>query len=261
MGQGPAAEQPHIAMLEALAFLTVVRVGADRRPPGRASLLAFPVVGLALGAVWSLAAWGAAGLWGPLVAAAAVSIVDLGLTGGLHLDAVADLADGWASRRPADEAREIMRDPAVGAVGAAVLGVAQLSRFALLALAATEAASGAATGIRWWWLVVPPVAGRAAMVWVLGRSRDPGPDAPQSLTSALSPVGWRIVAGAVGVALVLAGAAAGLRGLGAVAAGMLLAEGGRAWSQERFGCLAGDTVGAVGIAVEILALAVLTARL
>ena len=55
-------------MREALAFLTILPVGARDRPPGRGSLLAFPLVGLALGAVWALAGWGATRLWGPLVA-------------------------------------------------------------------------------------------------------------------------------------------------------------------------------------------------
>src|SRR5256884_6884749 len=123
-------------MRDALAFLTVLPVGARDRPPGRRSLLAFPLVGLVLGAVWALTAWGATRLWGPLVAAAAVGLVDLGLTGGLHLDAVADLADGWASRRPPEEALAGMRDPALRAVGASVLFATLPGRGSLVALLA-----------------------------------------------------------------------------------------------------------------------------
>src|SRR4030088_432441 len=105
-------------MRDALAFLTVLPVGARDRPPGRRSLLAFPLVGLVVGAIWALAAYGASRLWGPWPAAAGVV---LALPGGLHLDAVADVADGWASRLPAQRALEVMRDPAIGAVGAASL--------------------------------------------------------------------------------------------------------------------------------------------
>ena len=115
-------------MRDALAFLTILPVGARDRPPGRRSLLAFPLVGLAVGVVWALAAYGASWLWGPWPAAAVVILADLALTGGLHLDAVADVADGWASRLPTQRALEVMRDPAIGAVGAASLGAVLLAR-------------------------------------------------------------------------------------------------------------------------------------
>ena len=85
-------------MRDALAFLTILPVGARGAPPARRSLLAFPLVGLVVGVVWALAAYGASWLWGPWPAAAVVVVADLALTGGLHLDAVADVADGWASR-------------------------------------------------------------------------------------------------------------------------------------------------------------------
>ena len=237
-------------MREALAFLTVLPVGARDRPPGRSSLLAFPVVGLALGAIWALAAWGATWLWGPLVAAAAVTLVDLGLTGGLHLDAVADLADGWASRRPPEEALAVMRDPAVGAIGAAVLFATLLLRWSLIAVLAARG--------RWGSLVVAPVAGRAAMVSVLGGSRRA---AGGSLAEPLVAAGWTITAAVAATAAAASGIAAGVRGVGAVALGTLLADGGARWSRRRFGSLPGDVVGAAGIAAEILALALLSARL
>src|SRR6266566_4636734 len=125
-------------MRDALAFLTILPVGARDRPPGRRSLLAFPLVGLAVGAVWALAAYGASWLWGPWPAAAVVVLADLALTGALHLDAVADVADRWASRLPAERAVEVMRDPAIGAVGTASVGVALILRWSFIAVLASQ---------------------------------------------------------------------------------------------------------------------------
>ena len=51
----------------------------------------------------------------PLLALATIAL----LTGGLHLDGLADFADGLGSRRPAAEALAIMKDSAIGALGAA----------------------------------------------------------------------------------------------------------------------------------------------
>ena len=105
-------------MRAALSFLTVLPVGGRHAPPGRSALLAFPLAGLVLGAGWALAGWAGTTLWTPLVGAALVVALDLLVTGGLHADALADVADGVASRRRGAEALSVMRDPRVGAVGA-----------------------------------------------------------------------------------------------------------------------------------------------
>lgn len=258
-------------MLDALAFLTILPVGARSRPPGRAGLLAFPLVGLLLGALWALAAWGASWLWGPLAGAAAVLVVDLGVTGGLHLDAVADVADGWACRKPATETLAVMRDPAIGAVGAAVLGVVLLARWSLLAAVAGHG--------HWLALVVPPVLGRAAMVLVIARSGRPAPEgtpaphgtpagegtpAPAGRPSLVQPLlgaGWPVAACAGVLAGAVAVLAAGIRGLAAVALAVTAAETGARWARRRLGGVSGDVVGAVGVAAEIGALACIAARL
>jgi adenosylcobinamide-GDP ribazoletransferase len=240
-------------MREALAFLTVLPVGARSRPPGRAGLFAFPLVGLALGGLWALVAWAGSRLWGPWPAAAAVILVDLGVTGALHLDAVADLADGWASRRPPEEALAIMRDPSIGAVGAAALAATLLVRWSFIA--------ALATGHRWPLLVVAPIAGRAAMVWVLARSDRAAGIGGTSLALPLLAAGRRVAPAALLLAAVASAATAGLRGVGALLVGIAAAEGGARWARRRFGGVAGDIVGAVGVAGEILALAVLSAHI
>lgn len=240
----------------AFGFLTILPFGRPDRPPGRGALVAFPIVGLVLGAGWAAAGWAAFQLWGALPAAAAILLVDIALTGGLHLDAVADLADGWASRKPAEGALQAMRDPAIGAVGATVLMTTLLARWSLLAVLVRLAASGG----HWWLLAAPPVAGRAAMVWALGRSARTQEGTPSSLTHAFAAPRAGVVLGATGVGALAMGLAGGWRGLLALGAGALVAAGMGVWSRRRFGRLPGDAVGAAGIVAEVVALAVLSAH-
>src|SRR5262249_56950232 len=88
----------------------------------RASL-GLPAVGLLLSvpAAAVLLAAEAGGHSGPrrlLAAALAIGVLAL-LTGGLHLDGLADTADGLGSRRLRDEALAIMRRSDIGSVRAA----------------------------------------------------------------------------------------------------------------------------------------------
>ncbi len=67
----------------------------------------------------------------PLLALATIAL----LTGGLHLDGLADFADGLGSRRSGPEAVAIMRDSAIGAMGAITLVFVLLAEVASLSLA------------------------------------------------------------------------------------------------------------------------------
>jgi adenosylcobinamide-GDP ribazoletransferase len=112
--------------------LTVLRVRppqrVDRRVAGRAMVLA-PLVGLVLGLVVVAAVWTLGGGGLPLVSpadptlpAAAVVVAALALlTRGLHLDGLADAADGLGSGRDVEGALAVMRRGDVGPFGVVTL--------------------------------------------------------------------------------------------------------------------------------------------
>jgi adenosylcobinamide-GDP ribazoletransferase len=121
------------AVRSALAFLTVLPVAARDGAPGeRLGRALFPAIGLLLG----LAAWGA--LWlgtlaaGPLFGAVAALAALALLTGGLHLDGLADCADGLLASGGRERRLEIMRDPRLGAFGVTALVLVLLADVALL---------------------------------------------------------------------------------------------------------------------------------
>lgn len=118
----------------AVSFLTVLPVAnADGSPGERLGRAYFPavgaIVGLAAGVVFLV---GAATTTPVLAAAAAVATLVL-LTGAIHLDGLADSADGLLSRGGVARRLEVMRDPRLGTYGVTaivlvlVLEVAALS--------------------------------------------------------------------------------------------------------------------------------------
>ena len=123
-------------LLAAIAFLTRLpvpaRVWAEAsRPP--VQLPWYPVVGLLIGALLS----GLACLLSrepPLLTAALLLLAWTGITGGLHLDGLADSADAWVGGL-GDRARtlEIMKDPRSGPMGVTAIVVVLLLKFAALA--------------------------------------------------------------------------------------------------------------------------------
>jgi len=117
-------------MRRAIAFLTPF---GPASVPDPGALDWFPVVGAAIGLAVGGAWWLATKAWPPIAAAAVVVVVDVALTGYLHLDGLADAADGLLPPMPRERRLEVMADPAVGAFGAVTLLGVVVLRFAALA--------------------------------------------------------------------------------------------------------------------------------
>ncbi len=127
----------------AVTFLTAVPLpgAADAPPPSRrtaaAAMYWAPVLGLVIGAVAAgiLVLASRYGHSGGFLAAV-LSIASMAaLTRALHLDGLADLADGLGSRKPADQALAIMRRSDIGPFGVVTLLLTLLVQVAALARA------------------------------------------------------------------------------------------------------------------------------
>jgi len=114
-------------ILLALQFLTIIPIkvkSADDKEIAD-SLIYFPIAGLFIG----LALAGINGLLGffnfPRLATDVILIVSLiAITGGMHLDGLADTSDALLSVRNKDEMLKIMRDPHIGVMG--VIGIVSI---------------------------------------------------------------------------------------------------------------------------------------
>lgn len=136
------ALRPVGALLAAAGFLT--RLPIPREPPLAPARLVdgavlFPLVGAALGALVGGTAVALALGLPPLLAATLAVALELAVTGALHVDGLADSADGLAGRSP-DRALEIMRDHSLGAYGGSALALDLMAKVVALA---TLADSGA----------------------------------------------------------------------------------------------------------------------
>ncbi len=123
-------------LLSAIAFLTRIPVPAsvhtsvaNLRRSGRW----FPAVGLLLGSLYAAVAWIAKPHFPALVVAVMLLVLDACLTGALHLDGLADMADGFGGGRTREDVLRIMRDHAIGSYGGVAIVLLLLFKAACLA--------------------------------------------------------------------------------------------------------------------------------
>jgi adenosylcobinamide-GDP ribazoletransferase len=220
----------------AIGLLTSVG-GAHAPSPGAVPW--FPVVGAGIGAAVGGAWWATGEVAPPAVAAVVALLVDLALTGMLHVDAVADSADGLLPPFADRERRlEVMADPHAGTFGVVAIVAVVLARWAALVSITPD---------------VPAVIG----LWAAGRgAMAAGLTLPSARPGGL---GDRFRRGNSVVAVVL-GAVAGAVLAGWATVGVVVGAGAvvlLAW--RRLSGITGDVVGAAGLVGETVGLLVLAA--
>ncbi|TCQ06232.1 MULTISPECIES: adenosylcobinamide-GDP ribazoletransferase [Sphingomonas] len=190
-----------------------------------AAIRCYPVVGLAIGLIVAAAGW-LGTLVDPWTGACAALLAWIAVTGALHLDGLADLADGLGAAH-GDRTRllTVMADPYIGSFGVVAIVGQVLAKLVLLH----------AAGMGWTLILVPCAARMGPLVW----ARLLPPLRPGGLGAA--------VAGAVrtrdllGWGLVLALAAVAVPALVALP---LLTLGVAAWLRRTLGGVTGDAHGA-----------------
>jgi adenosylcobinamide-GDP ribazoletransferase len=207
---------------------------------GRASVW-YPFVGLVIGALTWLTWTGTTRLFSPLVAGILTLVIWVALTGGLHLDGLADCCDGLLASTSIERRLEIMKDSRLGVFGGIGLIFILLLKAATLATLTPATSFGIIlTASLARWCILP------AGLLPLARASGLGADFAVGFRR------WYILAGAIfplGLALAL-----GVRGLISLLAGLVAAALVLWLAKSRIGGVTGDVFGMIIETVETVSL-------
>lgn len=145
------------SLITAIRTLTVLPIRGRDAEPMADALYVFPLVGLLIGGLVTLAAWVVGGFLGwPLGAAVLAVLLATWVTGGLHLDGLSDTVDANAGGQSRERRLEIMKDPHVGAFGVMAIVLALLIK--------TAAITQLTLAAQWAWIPAPFVLSRLVQV-------------------------------------------------------------------------------------------------
>jgi adenosylcobinamide-GDP ribazoletransferase len=233
----------------AFQFLTILpwpRVQVRHPADLGGSMAFYPIVGAVLGSAMVGTYVVGAGVFPDGVLRPALVVLLIILTGGLHLDGVADVCDGFYAGRTKADALRIMKDPhlgtmaVVGIVGVIMLKVVLLSHLPAMLLCSA--------------LLIFPAVGRCGMVWGMSMSSYARPEGGtgEAFFRTLARRQVWIATAFVGIWAALAAGWAGLILLGLAAGATRVFV---SYCDRRIGGMTGDTLGALNELLEILALA------
>jgi adenosylcobinamide-GDP ribazoletransferase len=233
--------------LGALQFLTIIPIKMRTTEPWKAAIF-FPVVGALLGAGAALILMVTENYLPAHLRTLLVMLFWITITGGLHEDGLADVADGCRAERPREMILEIMKDSRIGTYGGLALLLSVLIRWQGL------------VGITLDYLptLVAVMALSRASIVVLARIAEPATDGMGSLFTRNVSTLTAVLVAAQGVAAAMwCGWRAGLA-LVMVTAIVVLSA--RWYFHRRIGGVTGDCLGATSQVVEMSLLGVLACQ-
>jgi adenosylcobinamide-GDP ribazoletransferase len=230
------------SLITAIRTLTILPVPGREAARPADSFYFFPLVGEIIGGAVLLVVWLIAAKIGWAMGAAWAGIfVLVCLTRALHLDGLSDTVDAFFAAQTREKRLEIMKDPHIGAFGAAAVVLALLCK-------AVSIERLCSTG-HWGWIILPIVLSRTIMVLVsvsLPYARAEGGKAQAFFAGAKPAHFW--VAGAT--AVLFCWLQAGNMGLLAASAALTMGLFMIRWMKRNFGGATGDLLGCAGEKTE-----------
>ncbi len=223
----------------ALQFLTIMPFGRHPAFDARASLPFYPLCGLLIGAILACVHQGALLLWPPQVTALLDVVALVVITGALHLDGLADTADGLYGRRDPQRALAIMKDSRIGSMGSVSL---------ICCLAAKWAGLSHISGDEINWLFLVPAYARASVLFGIKALPYGRPDGGTGRIFFQAPIRIRDFWG-LGLLILLSL----FTGWGFLALNMgfaLIVFAALWWYKKKLQCITGDMLGAMIETVE-----------
>ena len=236
----------------AIMFLTRIPVPGRWEPGaedvGR-SMLFFPLVGAALGGMQWLFLQGATHLADAIrehthyhlaLPASLLSVfivaIGAGLTGALHLDGLADMADGFGGGHTRQDVLRIMRDHSIGSYGAIAL-------ILILALKLASVSLLIKRGAAWPTLIIAPAVARSTSV-ALGFLLPYARASEEGSGLGAARAGWLEVIVSLLTAIVIAFGLGGWLGGAGLLIAILVSSASAAICMRRIQGVTGDTLGA-----------------
>jgi len=242
-------------LIGALAFLTVF--GRGRAPSPRQQVW-FPLVGACIGALVGLVWWGASQWWPPVLAGALAVAADLAITGLLHVDGLADCADGLLPHLSRERRLQVMSQPDTGAFAVATVAIVLVLRWAgFVSLGLRGAQTVVATAGLWALSRGLMAVAMNAMTYARDTQGVGTLFRGERTAARMAVVVVATLLLGVGGLMLGRGASAGaLCGAAAIAGGVVVLG----VAQRRIGGYTGDVLGAAGVLLETVGLLALAAR-
>ena len=169
IGARELGEVPSMRFISILQFLTRISIKKDigYDPHMERGIVYFPVVGAIIGLIlfvgFRVFNWIFSGIDNIYLLATLILILELIITGGLHMDGFGDTFDGFFSYRSKDRILEIMKDPRLGTNG--LLAIVALVVLKIVAMATLIYYNLAV------YLIFMPIVGRLAGVFLTYKTR------------------------------------------------------------------------------------------
>ena len=226
-------------LFSAIRFLTILPVGDAGAFDPKEMVRFFPLVGILLGSIVAIADLVIGLLWPTSIASLLDVMLLVILTGGLHLDGLADTADGLLGHHSRDRALAIMKDSRIGVMGMAAI---------FFSLTVKWAALSNLCEYRYLMLLIVPALARGGMMFGIvlipyGRNEDGTGHAffqtrypPATFVFLSIPILLAFLAGPAGLRVIAA--------FGFLLLMLLL------YFYKRMGCMTGDMLGATAELTE-----------